>query len=80
MVEFSTGRYTLTRVFQFLAQERLDTASGVFAYAKVRFGDYLRFLRPSGIFPAPASAMSFTASVIGCAVGIHGFVTGYIVV
>lgn len=43
-----TGMYTLARVFQMLAQKRPDIDSGVFAYAKAGFGNYLGFLSAFG--------------------------------
>src|SRR5215471_16335586 len=43
-----TGMYMLARVFQFLAQKRPDIDSGVFAYAKAGFGDYVGFLSAFG--------------------------------
>lgn len=36
-----TGMYMLARVFQTLASKRPDIDSGVFAYAKAGFGDYM---------------------------------------
>ena len=42
------GMYALARVFQFLAQKRPDIDSGVFAYAKAGFGNYLGFLSAFG--------------------------------
>src|SRR6516162_4070485 len=43
-----TGMYMLGRVFQFLAEKRPDIDSGVFAYAKAGFGDYVGFLSAFG--------------------------------
>jgi arginine:ornithine antiporter/lysine permease len=43
-----TGMYMLARVFQFLAEKRPDIDSGVFAYAKAGFGDYMGFLSAFG--------------------------------
>ena len=43
-----TGMYMLARVFQFLAKARPDIDSGVFAYAKAGFGDYMGFLSAFG--------------------------------
>jgi arginine:ornithine antiporter / lysine permease len=43
-----TGMYMLARVFQFLAEKRPDIDSGVFAYAKAGFGDYVGFLSAFG--------------------------------
>src|SRR5215470_14198770 len=36
-----TGMYMLARVFQALAEKRPDLDSGVFAYAKAGFGNYM---------------------------------------
>ena len=43
-----TGMYTLARVFQMLAHKRPDIDSGVFAYAREGFGNYLGFLSAFG--------------------------------
>src|SRR6185312_282233 len=43
-----TGMYMLARVFQFLAEKRPDIDSGVFAYAKAGFGNYMGFLSAFG--------------------------------
>jgi arginine:ornithine antiporter/lysine permease len=43
-----TGMYMLARVFQALAERRPDLDSGVFAYAKAGFGDYMGFLSAFG--------------------------------
>ncbi|KQW77977.1 amino acid APC transporter [Devosia sp. Root413D1] len=43
-----TGMYMLARVFQTLAAKRPDIDSGVFAYAKAGFGDYMGFLSAFG--------------------------------
>jgi arginine:ornithine antiporter/lysine permease len=43
-----TGMYMLARVFQALAEKRPDIDSGVFAYAKAGFGDYVGFLSAFG--------------------------------
>jgi len=43
-----TGMYMLARVFQALAQRRPEIDSGVFAYAKAGFGDYMGFLSAFG--------------------------------
>jgi arginine:ornithine antiporter / lysine permease len=43
-----TGMYMLGRVFQFLAEKQPDLDSGVFAYAKAGFGDYVGFLSAFG--------------------------------
>ena len=42
------GMYMLARVFQSLAERRPDIDSGVFAYAKAGFGDYMGFLSAFG--------------------------------
>jgi arginine:ornithine antiporter / lysine permease len=42
------GMYTLARVFQFLAERRPDIDAGVYAYAKVGFGNYPGFLSALG--------------------------------
>lgn len=43
-----TGMYMLARVFQALAEKRPDIDSGVFAYAKAGFGNYMGFLSAFG--------------------------------
>lgn len=43
-----TGMFMLARVFQALAERRPDIDSGVFAYAKAGFGDYMGFLSAFG--------------------------------
>src|SRR5690606_39968710 len=43
-----TGMYMLARVFQALAEKRPDIDSGVFAYAKEGFGNYVGFLSAFG--------------------------------
>ena len=43
-----TGMYMLARVFQALAEKRPDIDSGIFAYAKAGFGDYMGFLSAFG--------------------------------
>ncbi|MEW6124833.1 MAG: basic amino acid/polyamine antiporter [Pseudomonadota bacterium] len=43
-----TGMFMLARVFQSLAEKRPDIDSGVFAYAKAGFGDYMGFLSAFG--------------------------------
>jgi arginine:ornithine antiporter/lysine permease len=40
--------YMLARVFQALAEKKPDIDSGVFAYAKAGFGDYMGFLSAFG--------------------------------
>jgi arginine:ornithine antiporter / lysine permease len=42
------GMYTLGRVFQFLAERKPDLDAGIYAYAKVGFGDYPGFLSAFG--------------------------------
>ena len=42
------GMYTLARAFQFLAERKPDLDAGVYAYAKVGFGDYPGFLSALG--------------------------------
>lgn len=43
-----TGMYMLARVFQILAEKRPEMDSGVFAYAKAGFGNYMGFLSAFG--------------------------------
>jgi arginine:ornithine antiporter/lysine permease len=43
-----TGMYMLARVFQALAEKKPDIDSGVFAYAKAGFGNYMGFLSAFG--------------------------------
>lgn len=42
------GMYALARVFQALSEKRPDLDSGVFAYAKAGFGDYMGYLSAFG--------------------------------
>jgi hypothetical protein len=56
------GMYTLTRVFQALAERKPDLDAGVYAYAKAGFGDYLGFLPALGNF---ASAWPWQHLLLG---------------
>src|SRR5215472_2976245 len=64
-----TGMYTLARVFQFLAEKRPDIDSGVFAYAKAGFGDYVGFLSAFGYWIGSVLGNVFYWVLIGSTLG-----------
>jgi arginine:ornithine antiporter/lysine permease len=64
-----TGMYTLGRVFQFLAEKRPDIDSGVFAYAKAGFGDYVGFLSAFGYWIGSVLGNVFYWVLIGSTLG-----------
>ena len=57
-----TGMLMLAFVFQNLAVRKPDLDSGVYAYAKAGFGEYLGFFAGFGYWSASASATSPTGS------------------
>ena len=63
------GMYTLARVFQFLAAKRPDIDSGVFAYAKAGFGDYMGFLSAFGYWLGSVLGNVFYWVLIGATLG-----------
>lgn len=64
-----TGMYMLARVFQFLAQRRPDLDSGVFAYAKAGFGNYMGFLSASGYWTSAMLGNVFYWVLISATLG-----------
>ena len=65
-----TGMYMLGRVFQFLALKRPDIDSGVFAYAKAGFGDYVGFLSAFGYWIGSVLGNVFYWVLIGSTLGL----------
>src|SRR5215472_19184719 len=65
-----TGMYMLGRVFQFLAEKRPDIDSGVFAYAKAGFGDYVGFLSAFGYWIGSVLDNVFYWVLIGSTLGL----------
>lgn len=64
-----TGMYMLARVFQSLATRRPDIDSGVFAYAKAGFGDYMGFLSAFGYWLGSCLGNVFYWVLIGSTLG-----------
>lgn len=64
-----TGMYMLARVFQALAEKRPDIDSGVFAYAKAGFGDYMGFLSAFGYWLGSCLGNVFYWVLIGATLG-----------
>lgn len=64
-----TGMYMLARVFQALAERRPDIDSGVFAYAKAGFGDYMGFLSAFGYWLGSCLGNVFYWVLIGTTLG-----------
>ncbi len=64
-----TGMYMLARVFQALAEKRPDIDSGVFAYAKAGFGDYMGFLSAFGYWLGSCLGNVFYWVLIGTTLG-----------
>lgn len=64
-----TGMYMLARVFQTLAEKRPDIDSGVFAYAKAGFGDYMGFLSAFGYWLGSCLGNVFYWVLIGSTLG-----------
>ena len=64
-----TGMYMLARVFQALAEKRPDIDSGVFAYAKAGFGDYMGFLSAFGYWLGSCLGIVFYWVLIGSTLG-----------
>lgn len=65
----ATGMYMLARVFQVLAEKRPDIDSGVFAYAKAGFGDYVGFLSAFGYWLGSCLGNVFYWVLIGSTLG-----------
>lgn len=64
-----TGMYMLARVFQSLAERRPDIDSGVFAYAKAGFGNYMGFLSAFGYWLGSCLGNVFYWVLIGSTLG-----------
>lgn len=64
-----TGMYMLARVFQALAEKRPEIDSGVFAYAKAGFGDYMGFLSAFGYWLGSCLGNVFYWVLIGSTLG-----------
>jgi arginine:ornithine antiporter/lysine permease len=64
-----TGMFMLARVFQVLAEKRPDIDSGVFAYAKAGFGDYMGFLSAFGYWLGSVLGNVFYWVLIGSTLG-----------
>ncbi len=64
-----TGMFMLARVFQTLAAKRPDIDSGVFAYAKAGFGDYMGFLSAFGYWLGSCLGNVFYWVLIGSTLG-----------
>jgi arginine:ornithine antiporter/lysine permease len=64
-----TGMFMLARVFQALAEKRPDIDSGVFAYAKAGFGDYMGFLSAFGYWLGSCLGNVFYWVLIGSTLG-----------
>ncbi|PZV34627.1 basic amino acid/polyamine antiporter [Mesorhizobium kowhaii] len=64
-----TGMYMLARVFQALAAKKPDIDSGVFAYAKAGFGDYMGFLSAFGYWLGSCLGNVFYWVLIGSTLG-----------
>nr|WMC99161.1 basic amino acid/polyamine antiporter [Aminobacter aminovorans] len=65
----ATGMYMLARVFQALAEKRPDIDSGVFAYAKAGFGNYMGFLSAFGYWLGSCLGNVFYWVLIGSTLG-----------
>ncbi|MBZ9962481.1 basic amino acid/polyamine antiporter [Mesorhizobium sp. B292B1B] len=63
------GMYMLARVFQALAEKRPDIDSGVFAYAKAGFGNYMGFLSAFGYWLGSCLGNVFYWVLIGSTLG-----------
>lgn len=64
-----TGMYMLARVFQALAEKKPDIDSGVFAYAKAGFGNYMGFLSAFGYWLGSCLGNVFYWVLIGSTLG-----------
>lgn len=64
-----TGMYMLARVFQALAEKKPDIDSGVFAYAKEGFGNYMGFLSAFGYWLGSCLGNVFYWVLIGSTLG-----------
>ena len=65
----ATGMYMLARVFQALAEKKPDIDSGVFAYAKAGFGNYMGFLSAFGYWLGSCLGNVFYWVLIGSTLG-----------
>lgn len=65
----ATGMYALARVFQALAERKPDIDSGVFAYAKQGFGNYMGFLSAFGYWLGSCLGNVFYWVLIGSTLG-----------
>jgi arginine:ornithine antiporter/lysine permease len=63
------GMYALARVFQTLSEARPDLDSGVFAYAKAGFGDYMGYLSAFGYWLGSCLGNVFYWVLIGSTLG-----------
>jgi arginine:ornithine antiporter/lysine permease len=63
------GMFGLARVFQALSEQRPDLDSGVFAYAKAGFGDYVGFLSAFGYWLGSCLGNVFYWVLIGSTLG-----------
>ena len=64
-----TGMYMLARVFQVLAEKKPAIDSGVFAYAKAGFGNYMGFLSAFGYWLGSCLGNVFYWVLIGSTLG-----------
>lgn len=64
-----TGMFMLARVFQALAERKPDIDSGVFAYAKAGFGNYMGFLSAFGYWLGSCLGNVFYWVLIGSTLG-----------
>jgi arginine:ornithine antiporter/lysine permease len=64
-----TGMYMLARVFQALAEKKPEIDSGVFAYAKAGFGNYMGFLSAFGYWLGSCLGNVFYWVLIGSTLG-----------
>lgn len=64
-----TGMYMLARVFQALAEKKPEIDSGVFAYAKEGFGNYMGFLSAFGYWLGSCLGNVFYWVLIGSTLG-----------
>ncbi|MBB3387958.1 arginine:ornithine antiporter/lysine permease [Rhizobium sp. BK275] len=65
-----TGMYMLARVFQALAEKKPEIDSGVFAYAKEGFGNYMGFLSAFGYWLGSCLGNVFYWVLIGSTLGL----------
>ncbi len=65
-----SGMFALARVFQILSEKRPDLDSGVFAYAKAGFGDYVGYLSAFGYWLGSCLGNVFYWVLIGSTLGL----------